>query len=123
MCEIRITTLAVRFYSQPAVGVVVAELDRHPPLTRSAAIADATTASYILDAAEFSAQITFEVTPVVDAGSEVLRRNAYVSTGESPVSVTIDPSGQYAYVANGLSDDVSAYAIDAASGAVSPLRG
>jgi len=78
MCEIRIVTLAVRFYSQPAV---------------------------------------------VDAGSEVLRRNAYVSTGESPVSVTIDPSGQYAYVANVSSDDVSAYAIEAASGTVSPLRG
>jgi len=123
ICAIRIVALAVRFHSLPAVGVVVAEIDRHPPPTRSTAIADATTASYILDAADFSAQITFEVTPAVDAGTGVLRRNAYVSKGESPVSVTIDPSGQHAYVSNSLSDDVSAYAIDAASGTLSPLRG
>jgi len=126
-------------------------------LRDGAEIADVTTASYILDAADFSAQITFEVTPVaasgsatgsadssdgiavadlprfafvanrtddtVDAGTGVLQRNGYVSNGEAPVSVTIDPSGQTAYVANRFSDDLSVYAIDAASGALSTLRG
>jgi DNA-binding beta-propeller fold protein YncE len=41
--------------------------------------------------------------------------------GTAPVAVAIDPSGRFAYVANQLSGDVSAYAIDAASGELSAL--
>jgi 6-phosphogluconolactonase (cycloisomerase 2 family) len=41
--------------------------------------------------------------------------------GTAPVAVAIDPSGRFAYVANQLSGDVSAYAVDAASGELSAL--
>jgi DNA-binding beta-propeller fold protein YncE len=41
--------------------------------------------------------------------------------GTAPVAVAIDPSGRFAYVANQLSGDVSAYAIDPASGELSAL--
>ena len=41
-------------------------------------------------------------------------------TGTNPSSVTVDPSGKFAYVANQASGDVSAYAINAATGALIP---
>jgi len=40
--------------------------------------------------------------------------------GMGPGSVTVDPSGQFAYVANG-SDDVSAYTIESTTGALTPV--
>ena len=36
----------------------------------------------------------------------------------NPSSVTVDPSGRFAYVTNANSDDVSAYTIDPATGAL-----
>jgi 6-phosphogluconolactonase (cycloisomerase 2 family) len=46
--------------------------------------------------------------------SGVLRQiSPQIPTGSSPVSVSVHPSGQFVYVANGGSDDVSAYVIDA----------
>jgi 6-phosphogluconolactonase (cycloisomerase 2 family) len=44
---------------------------------------------------------------------------ATVAAGANPISVTIDPSGRYAYVANATDNTISQYAIDA-SGALSP---
>jgi 6-phosphogluconolactonase (cycloisomerase 2 family) len=41
--------------------------------------------------------------------------------GDEPRSVTVDPSGRFAYVANGISDDVSAYTINAATGALASI--
>ncbi len=38
-------------------------------------------------------------------------------------SVTVDPTGQFAYVANRSSSDVSAYAIDGTTGALTPVDG
>jgi 6-phosphogluconolactonase (cycloisomerase 2 family) len=45
------------------------------------------------------------------------------TTGMSPRSVTVDPSGKFAYVANGSSSDVSAYTIDSTTGTLSPVTG
>jgi len=39
-----------------------------------------------------------------------------VAAGTTPYSVTVDPSGKFAYAANRISNDVSAYTIDATTG-------
>ena len=41
--------------------------------------------------------------------------------GSASVSVTVDPTGQFAYVANFLSNDISAYTIDGSTGALTPI--
>lgn len=46
---------------------------------------------------------------------------ASVSTGANPVSVTVDPSGRWAYVANTGSNNVSMFAIDGITGALTSL--
>src|SRR5260370_19885609 len=43
-----------------------------------------------------------------------------VAEGTEPRSVTVDPSGRFAYVANDLSNNVSMYAINATTGALTP---
>ena len=45
------------------------------------------------------------------------------AAGKFPSSVTLDPSGKFAYVANFFSGSVSAYRIDSASGALAPVPG
>ena len=45
------------------------------------------------------------------------------ATGNGPRSVTVDPSGQFAYVANGEADTVSAYTINSSTGALSAIAG
>ena len=57
---------------------------------------------------------------VVDAETGQLRPNGYVSTGDRPYSITVDPSGRTTYVANQGSDTVSQYNIGA-TGALTPL--
>lgn len=47
-----------------------------------------------------------------------LRRNGYSGTGAGPLSITLSPSGNFAYAANDLSDEVSVFAIDARTGAL-----
>ncbi len=42
-----------------------------------------------------------------------------VAAGTLPVSITLDPSGLFAYVANDNSNDISVYAVDATTGALS----
>jgi 6-phosphogluconolactonase (cycloisomerase 2 family) len=42
---------------------------------------------------------------------------------DDPMSITIDPSGKFAYVANNYSDNVSAFTIDAATGALAEVPG
>jgi DNA-binding beta-propeller fold protein YncE len=44
------------------------------------------------------------------------------SAGTSPISITVDPFGKFAYVANILSNNVSAFTIDA-TGALAPVAG
>ena len=46
-----------------------------------------------------------------------------VVAGTSPLSVTVDPTGKFAYVANTGSNTVSAYAIDAATGTFAEVTG
>ena len=41
----------------------------------------------------------------------------------TPLSVAVEPSGKFAYVANYSSNNISAYSIDATSGALTPLAG
>lgn len=43
--------------------------------------------------------------------------------GSNPSSVTVDPSGRFAYVANSGSNDVSAYTINATNGALTAVTG
>ena len=43
--------------------------------------------------------------------------------GRAPYTVAIDPTGKFAYVPNAGSNNVSAYTIDAASGALTPVKG
>jgi 6-phosphogluconolactonase len=45
----------------------------------------------------------------------------FFATGSYPASVTVDPRGKFAYVANGGSNDVSAYAINASTGALTSI--
>jgi len=47
--------------------------------------------------------------------------NNNFSAGTGPVSVAVDPSGKFAYVANFNSKDVSAYTINAATGALTQI--
>ncbi len=42
-------------------------------------------------------------------------------TGTNPYSISIDPSSQYAYVANANSNNISAFAINASTGALVPV--
>jgi hypothetical protein len=61
---------------------------------------------------------------IVDATTGQLRHNGYVAAGTGPSSVTVDPSGRFAYVANQFPDNnISGYTIDASSGALTPLPG
>ena len=43
------------------------------------------------------------------------------TAGTGPGSVTVDPTGKFAYVANCGSDDVSAYTIDSTTGALTQI--
>jgi 6-phosphogluconolactonase len=43
------------------------------------------------------------------------------ATGTQPSSITVDESGKFAYVANDVSNDVSAYTIDSTTGALTAL--
>ncbi len=44
-----------------------------------------------------------------------------IAAGSDPSSVTVDPSGRFAYVANELSNNVLTYAIDATTGALTSV--
>ena len=50
-----------------------------------------------------------------------LRHHGYVLTGDQPQSIAIDPTGRFAYTTNIGSDDVSVFAIDATTRALSAV--
>ncbi len=50
-----------------------------------------------------------------------LRRNGYSAAGTSPLSITLSPSGKFAYAANDLADEVSVFAIDVTTGALTDI--
>jgi DNA-binding beta-propeller fold protein YncE len=43
------------------------------------------------------------------------------AAGLSPITVTVDPSGQFAYVTNRDSNNISGYTISVSSGALTPI--
>jgi 6-phosphogluconolactonase (cycloisomerase 2 family) len=45
----------------------------------------------------------------------------FATSGNSSSYVTVDPTGKYAYVTNGVSNNISAYSIDATNGVLSPI--
>ena len=47
----------------------------------------------------------------------------YVAAGDGPLSVTVDPSGKFAYVANSSDGTISAYTINAVTGTLTPVAG
>ena len=61
------------------------------------------------------------VSPYTIPASGVLAAGTTVPAGAGPSSVSVYPGGRYAYVANQGSNDISAYAITQASGALTPI--
>jgi 6-phosphogluconolactonase (cycloisomerase 2 family) len=59
----------------------------------------------------------------IDSGTGLLTPTnpAAVATGWSPLSVTVHPSGKFAYVANQDDDTVSMYTLNASTGVLTPM--
>src|SRR5260370_2253286 len=59
----------------------------------------------------------------VRASTGELRPHGYVLTGSHPDAVSLDPSGKFAYITNDLTNDVSAFTVDSATGSLTPVPG
>ena len=59
----------------------------------------------------------------VNAASGLLRANGYVSVKSKPLAVTVTPRGQFLYVANSVSKDVSAFTVNTNNGTPTPIMG
>ena len=57
----------------------------------------------------------------IDLATGGLTEVMSAGTGSYPTSVTVDPTGKFAYVANSVSNDVSVYTIDQATGALTAV--
>jgi 6-phosphogluconolactonase len=57
----------------------------------------------------------------INATTGVLTSIGTIGTGLSPTSITIDPSGKFAYVANSGSNDISMYTINTTTGALTSM--
>jgi 6-phosphogluconolactonase (cycloisomerase 2 family) len=57
----------------------------------------------------------------IDVASGALTPRSTVSAGTNPVALTLDASGRFAYVANLGSDDVTLFAVDSNTGALTPV--
>ncbi|MHB1550209.1 MAG: beta-propeller fold lactonase family protein, partial [Vulcanimicrobiaceae bacterium] len=64
---------------------------------------------------------TGALTPVV--GSPFAAGSSSPSGSSSPWGVAVDPTGKFAYVANYDATNISAYTINAATGALTPVAG
>jgi 6-phosphogluconolactonase (cycloisomerase 2 family) len=82
--------------------------------TTPSAIAEDPSARFVYITDEATNQLYGNV--VANNGSLVAMTNGPFATGIFPVGLTIDPRGQFLYVANFSSNTVGAYAIDVASG-------
>lgn len=58
---------------------------------------------------------------IINPTTGQLTLNSSSAAGTSPWSIAIDPSGKFAYVANPNSNDISAYTINASSGALTQV--
>ena len=54
----------------------------------------------------------------INQATGALTAGTVVAAGSSPLSVTVDPSGKFAYAANQDSDNISVYTIDQTTGAL-----
>jgi DNA-binding beta-propeller fold protein YncE len=54
----------------------------------------------------------------INATTGALTSIGTIAAGTSPTSVAVHPSGNFAYVTNSASNDVSMYSIDGATGAL-----
>jgi 6-phosphogluconolactonase len=57
----------------------------------------------------------------IDANGAVTGTQSTIAAGTYPISVTVHPSGKFAYVVNESSASISAYSIDTTSGALSAI--
>ena len=57
----------------------------------------------------------------INATTGVLTSIGTIAAGTNPVSVTVDPSGKFAYVTNSSTNDVSMYTINATTGALTSI--
>jgi 6-phosphogluconolactonase (cycloisomerase 2 family) len=57
----------------------------------------------------------------INATTGVLTSIGVMATGTNPVSIAVDPTGKFAYVANSGSNNLSMYSINGATGALTPL--
>lgn len=57
----------------------------------------------------------------INASTGMLTSAGTIGAGTNPVSVAVDPTGKFAYVANSGSNDVSMYSIDTTTGILSSL--
>ncbi len=57
----------------------------------------------------------------IDVTTGALTAIGTIAAGSNPVSVAVDPSGKFAYVANLNSNDVSMYTIDVTTGALTAI--
>jgi 6-phosphogluconolactonase len=57
----------------------------------------------------------------IDANGAVSGYQATIAAGTYPISVTVHPSGKFAYVVNESSADISVYSIDSTTGALSAI--
>ena len=62
---------------------------------------------------------SYSITP----SSGALTVASTVGSGTFPLNVVIDPAGQFAYVANQNSNDISVYAVNSTTGALTPVPG
>ena len=57
----------------------------------------------------------------VDGTTGALTPNGMVASGMYPYPVVVDPSGRFAYVANGNSNTIGFYPLNPATGALTPV--
>ena len=66
----------------------------------------------------YSINTTTGALSAIDANGAVSGTQASIATGTTPYAVTVDPTGKFAYVANGTDSNVSVYTINQTSGAL-----
>ena len=72
-----------------------------------------------LYAANVTAKNEIAVYSITPSSGVLAAAGAPIAAGTLPISFAIDPAGQFAYAANDNSGDVSAYAVDSTTGALS----
>ncbi len=58
------------------------------------------------------------LTPLTDVDAITVGNQLSIATGSNPRSVTLDPSGKFAYVANWFSNNLTAFTVDTMTGAL-----